>query len=94
VGGIRNWFKEIRLGIMGAQQVFNTVTGFVRAVTDEAIEAEQGLSKVAQAIRSTGGAAGWSAEGLKSIADQLERSVAASFVPLIPDYDDLTADIE
>jgi hypothetical protein len=76
VGGIKNWFKETGFALSGIKQSFDLITSTVKIFTDEAIEAEQGLSKVAQAIRSTGGAAGWSAEGLKGVADQLERTVA------------------
>lgn len=69
IGKVRSLYAAAAAAIL-------TVGAVIRGSIKEAIEAEQGFSKVAQAVKSTGGAAGMTAEQLKALADSLEQATA------------------
>jgi len=74
--GLGQSIGKIRSLYAAAAAAIITVGAVIRGSIKEAIEAEQGFSKVAQAVKSTGGAAGMTAEQLKALADSLEQATA------------------
>lgn len=64
---------QVGFVIQGITNIANVVDRYIGGMVREAIEAEQGLIKINAALISTNYASGWSAEGLKANAEQLER---------------------
>jgi len=76
---VSNWrhqLAEASLVYSGIMNVYNDVRRIIAGTISEASRAEEGLIKVATAIKSTGGAAGYSTLQLKELADELERTAA------------------
>lgn len=80
---LKEWFAKNResmanvsLVYSGFMNVYNDVTRIFGGMIRQQVEAEQGMARVTAAVKSTGNAAGFTAEQLKAMADGMEGSLA------------------
>jgi hypothetical protein len=73
VGGLLGGFKELGLGIFGITQTFDVAKGAIEGLIGPAIEAEQVASQTAAVLKSTGEAAGLSADDISGYASSLSK---------------------
>jgi len=82
----RAGFASLSLVYNGVMAVYNDVVRVFGSFINEATEAEKATARVTAAVRSTGGAAGYTAEQLKGIAGGLEAALSI-------DADDLMSQV-
>lgn len=82
----RAGFASLSLVYNGVMAVYNDVVRVFGSFIKEATEAEKATARVTAAVRSTGGAAGYTAEQLKGIAGGLEAAFSI-------DADDLMSQV-
>jgi hypothetical protein len=70
----RAGFASLSLIYNGVMSVFNDVTRIFGGMINQQIEAQKGMARVEAAVRSSGAAAGYTAEQLKSLAGGLEEA--------------------
>ncbi len=72
----REGLGQLSLTYSGMMNVYNDVTRLFGGMIRQQVEAEQGMARVGAAVRSTGNAAGYTAEQLKAMAEGWEGSLA------------------
>lgn len=73
VKGFTDRLAQVRIVGQGLKESFNILSAGIGNLLNLSAEAERAEAKVAQAIRSTGGAAGFSAAELKKVASELQE---------------------
>lgn len=63
----------LRLGALGAAAGLGTMTGFLGLAVKEAMEAQNTQAELNAVLKSTGGAAGWTADMANTLAEKLSR---------------------
>jgi len=82
-GSLKRWWaahrdtiSSLSLGYRGVMDVINDGKRLFGGMIAQQVEAEQGMARVTAAVKSTGNAAGYTAEQLKAMADGMEGSLA------------------
>ncbi len=73
VGGLLGGFKDLGLGIFGISQTFDVAKGAIEGLIGPAIDAQQVASQTAAVLKSTGGAAGLTADDISGLAGELSK---------------------
>lgn len=73
LGGFLGGVKDLGIGIFGITQTFDLAKGAIEGLIGPAIDAQQVASQTAAVLKSTGGAAGLTADDISGLAGSLSK---------------------